>query len=104
MGWTVFQLLTTLAVLLLGIVLGRIWEARTKMRSKHRIMRWDLNPNGFRPALKCDRHQRRREGTGGCRIPSPDFLPTGLVHTQGDPPIKLGVPSGLFLRFGNQRK
>jgi hypothetical protein len=41
MGWMVFQLLTTLSVLSLGIVLGRIWETRTEMRSKHRVMRWD---------------------------------------------------------------
>ena len=49
MGWTVFQLLTTLAVLSLGIVLGRIWEARTKMRSKHRVKRWDAESEWVSP-------------------------------------------------------
>ena len=41
MWWMVIQLVTMLSVLALGIVLGRIWEARTKNRSKHRIMRWE---------------------------------------------------------------
>ncbi len=49
MGWMVFQLLTTLSMLLLGIVLGRIWEARTKMRSKHPIMRSDAESQWVSP-------------------------------------------------------
>ena len=52
MGRTVFQLLTTLSVLSLGIVLGRIWEARTKMRSKHRIMRWDAESEWVSPHIE----------------------------------------------------
>jgi hypothetical protein len=45
----VFQLLATLLVLSVGIVLGRIWEARTKMRSKHRVKRWDAESEWVSP-------------------------------------------------------
>jgi hypothetical protein len=41
MRWMVFQLVTALVVLAFGIVLGRIWEARTTARSKKRIRRWN---------------------------------------------------------------
>ena len=44
MSWMIFQLVTVLVVLAFGIVLGCIWEARTKMRSKHRVMSWDAEP------------------------------------------------------------
>ena len=42
-GWMVlvFQVGSALSVLALGIVLGRVWEARTKKRSKRRIRRQD---------------------------------------------------------------
>ena len=41
MRWMVYQLVTALVVLAFGIVLGRIWEARTTARSKKRITRQD---------------------------------------------------------------
>ena len=42
-GWTAFQLVTALAVFAVGVVLGHVWEARMKTRSKNRIRRWDLH-------------------------------------------------------------
>jgi len=44
MSWTVFQLVTVLSVLVLGVVIGGVWEARIKTRSKNRIRRWDADP------------------------------------------------------------
>jgi hypothetical protein len=44
MWWVVVQVAVVLLVLTLGIALGRIWEARTKTRSKKRIRRWDSEP------------------------------------------------------------
>jgi hypothetical protein len=42
MKWIVLQLIATLAVLAVGILLGRIWEARTTARSKKRVKRWNF--------------------------------------------------------------
>ena len=44
MSWTVFQLVTVLSVLVLGVLIGGVWEARMKTRSKNRIRRWDDDP------------------------------------------------------------
>jgi len=37
MKWIIVQLITALVVLAVGILLGRIWEARTTARSKKRV-------------------------------------------------------------------
>ena len=37
MKWLVLQLVTALAMMAIGIVLGRIWEAKAKARSKMRV-------------------------------------------------------------------
>jgi hypothetical protein len=42
-GWAALQLAIALSVLALGVVLGHVWEARTKTRAKNRIKRWDIN-------------------------------------------------------------
>ena len=43
-GWTALQFVTVLSVLSLGVVIGGVWEARMKTRSKNRIRRWDADP------------------------------------------------------------
>jgi hypothetical protein len=63
-GWTAFQLVTALSVLALGVVIGGVWEARMKTRSKNRIRRWDddpkvvsaQQPTGTSSAKQCLRH------------------------------------------------